>query len=139
MLSLYYGGVTFPVEFTLDTAIFRIKNFNPAYSTFSYRNTRYGMWFDEISGSGNKMYVEGGISDAEGDFVGMEFSILSTEYWTGNVTSGVDTFRKNKIVNSDGSDVTDTNKKNLNTNAHSAWIRNEISVNPDTFINFNII
>lgn len=139
MLGLYYGGLTYPVEFTLDTAIFRIKNFNPAYSTFSYRNSRYGMWFDGISGSGNKMYVEGGISDAEGDFVGMEFSILSTEYWRGNVTSGVNELHKNKIVNADGSEVTNENKKNLNTNAHTAWIRNEISVNPDTFINFSIV
>lgn len=137
MLSLYYGGFTLPIEFTLDTSIFRIKNFNPAYATNSYYSSRYRMWLDVSSGAGNKMYVEGGISDAEGDFIGMEFSILSTEYWRGNVTSGVNTLYKNKIVNSDGSEVTDANKKNLNTNAHSAWIRNEISVNPDTFINFS--
>lgn len=138
MLSLYYGGFTLPIEFTLDTSIFRIKNFNPAYATNSYYSSRYRMWLDASSGAGNKMYVEGGISDAEGDFIGMEFSILSTEYWRGNVTSGVNTLYKNKIVNSDGSEVTDANKKNLNTNAHSAWIRNEISVNPNTFINFSV-
>ena len=138
MLSLYYGGRTLPIEFTLDTAIFRIKNFNPAYATYSYYNTRTGMWFDAASGSGNKMYVEGGISATEGDFVGMEFSILSTEYWRGETTSGVNTFYKNKIVNSDGSEATDANKMNLNTKVHSAWIRNEISVNPDTFINFSV-
>lgn len=138
MLALYYGGVTLPIEFTLDTSIFRIKNFNPAYASNSAYSSRNGMWFDSSSGAGNKMYVEGGISDAEGDFIGMEFSILSTEYWRGETTSGVNTFYKNKIVNSDGSEVTDANKKNLNTNAHSAWIRNEISVNPDTFINFSV-
>lgn len=137
MLDLYYGGSTLPIEFTLDTAIFRIKNFNPAYAASSNYSSRPRMWFDSSSGSGNKMYVEGGISDAEGDFVGMEFSILSTEYWRSDVISGTGDFKKNKIVNSDGSEVTDTNKKNLNTNAHSAWIRNEISVNPDTFINFS--
>lgn len=137
MLYLYYGGVTYPIEFTLDTAIFRIKNFNPAYATYSYYSNRNGMWFDASSGSGNKMYVEGGISDTEGDFVGMQFSILSTEYWRGETTSGTNTFYKNKIVNSDGSEAKDTNKMNLNTKVHSAWIRNEISVNPDTFINFS--
>ena len=138
MLSLYYGGWTLPIEFTLDTAIFRIKNFNPAYATNSYYSTRNGMWFDKSSGSGNKMYVEGGISDTEGDFVGMEFSILSTEYWRGETTSGTNTLYKNKIVNSDGSEATDANKMNLNTKVHSAWIRNEISVRPDTFINFSV-
>lgn len=138
MLDLYYGGHTLPIEFTLDTSIFRIKNFNPAYATTSYYSTRNRMWFDDSSGSGNKMYVEGGISETEGDFVGMEFSILSTEYWRTEVTSGTGVYKKNKIVNSDGSEVTDANKKNLNTNAHSAWIRNEISVNPDTFINFSV-
>ena len=138
MLSLYYGGWTLPIEFTLDTAIFRIKNFNPAYATNSYYSTRNGMWFDKSSGSGNKMYVEGGISDTEGDFVGMEFSILLTEYWRGETTSGTNTLYKNKIVNSDGSEATDANKMNLNTKVHSAWIRNEISVNPDIFINFSV-
>lgn len=138
MLQLYYGGSTYPIEFTLDTSIFRIKNFNPAYATNSYYSSRHGMWFDSTSGAGNKMYIEGGISDTEGDFVGMEFSILSTEYWRSEVTSGSREYKKNKIVNSDGSEVTDANKKNLNTNAHSAWIRNEISVNPDTFINFSV-
>ena len=138
MLSLYYGGWTLPIEFTLDTAIFRIKNFNPAYATYSYYSTRNGMWFDASSGSGNKMYVEGGISATEGDFVGMEFSILSTEYWRGETTSGINTLYKNKIVNSDGSEATDANKMNLNTKVHSAWIRNEISVNPNTFINFSV-
>lgn len=138
MLQLCYGGSTFPIEFTLDTSIFRIKNFNPAYATNSYYSSRHGMWFDSTSGAGNKMYVEGGISDTEGDFVGMEFSILSTEYWRSEVTSGTGEYKKNKIVNSDGSEVTDANKKNLNTNAHSAWIRNEISVNPNTFINFSV-
>ena len=63
-LGLYYGGSTLPIEFTLDTAIFRIKNFNPEYATKSYYSSRYGMWFDLSSGSGNKMYVEGGISNA---------------------------------------------------------------------------
>lgn len=138
MLSLCYGGVTYPIEFTLDTVLFRIKNFNPAYAASSHYERRIGSWYDGESGSGNKMYVEGGISDAEGDFVGMEFSILSTEYWRGEVTSGTNKFQKNKIVNSDGSEVTDKNKKNLNTNAHIAWIRNEISVNPNTFINFSV-
>ena len=137
MLDLYNGGLTYPIEFTLDTAIFRIKNFNPVYASTSYYSNRHGKWFDVTSGSRNKMYVEGGVSDSEGDFVGMEFSILSTEYWRGNVTSGANTCNKNKIVNSDGSDVTNSNKKKLNTNAHSAWIRNEISVKPETFINFS--
>lgn len=137
MLDLYYGGSTLPIEFTLDTAIFRIKNFNPAYATNSYYSNRNTMWFDASSGSRNKMYVEGGISDAEGDFVGMQFSILSTEYWRGDVISGKEEYKKNKIVNSDGSEATDANKMNLNTKVHSAWIRNEISVNSGTFINFS--
>lgn len=137
MLDLTGQGRTIPIEFTLDTAIFRIKNFNPAYATNSYYSTRFGMWFDSTSGSGNRMYVEGGISENEGDFVGMEFSILSTEYWRSNVVSGNGVFNRYKIVNSDGSEIKDSDKENLNTRAHEAWILNEIDVNPGTFMTFS--
>lgn len=137
MLDLTGQGRTIPIEFTLDTAIFRIKNFNPAYATNSYYSTRYGMWFDITSGSGNRMYIEGGMSENEGDFVGMEFSILSTEYWRSNVVSGNGVFNRYKIVNSDGSEIKDSDKKNLNTRAHEAWILNEIDVNPGTFMTFS--
>ena len=137
MLDLTGQGRTIPIEFTLDTAIFRIKNFNPAYATNSYYSTRYGMWFDITSGAGNRMYIEGGISENRGDFVGMEFSILSTEYWRSNVVSGNGVFNRYKIVNSDGSEIKDSDKKNLNTRAHEAWILNEIDVNPGTFMTFS--
>lgn len=137
MLDLTGQGRTIPIEFTLDTAIFRIKNFNPAYATNSYYSTRFGMWFDITSGSGNRMYIEGGMSENEGDFVGMEFSILSTEYWRSNVVSGNGFFNRYKIVNSDNSEIKDSDKENLNTRAHQAWILNEIDANPGTFMTFS--
>lgn len=137
MLDLTGQGRTIPIEFTLDTAIFRIKNFNPAYATNSYYSTRNGMWFDGTSGSGNRMYIEGGISENEGDFVGMEFSILSTDYWRSNIVSGNGVFNRYKIVNSDGSEIKDSDKENLNTRAHEAWILNEIDSKPGTFMTFS--
>lgn len=137
MLDLTGRSRTIPIEFTLDTAIFRIKNFNPAYATNSYYSTRNGMWFDITSGSGNRMYIEGGMSENEGDFVGMEFSILSTDYWRSDVISGNGVFNRYKIVNSDGSELKDSDKKNLNTRAHEAWILNEIDANSGTFMTFS--
>lgn len=129
-------GIAIPIEFTLNTALFRITNFNPKYATYGGFNSRYGMWLDNPSGIGNKMYKEGELTENEGDFIGMQFTVYATEYWSGNVPSGDNTCYRCKIINADGSEVTDSNKKKLNTNAVSAWMNNEINVNPNTFIKF---
>lgn len=129
-------GLAIPIEFTLNTALFRITNFNPKYATYGGFNSRYGMWLDNTSGIGNKLYSEGELTENEGNFIGMQFTVYATEYWSGNVASGANTCYKCKIINADGSEVTNSNKKKLNTNAVSAWINNEINVNPNKFINF---
>ena len=135
LLDLFGGSQIFPNKFSINTELFCINNFVPNFNGSDMYNNRISFWYT----AGNdikdcKMLINGEQVSSAGRFVGLVFSIYSSDYYT--TYRNYYNYTRFKVVTSDGSDVDESFIKQANTKAQTSYFLDCIDNNSSEFIQF---
>lgn len=135
LLTLFGGSQIFPNKFAINTELFCIDNFVPNFNGTDTYNNRISFWYT----AGNdikdcKMLINGEQVSSSGRFVGLVFSIYSSDYYS--TYRNYYNYTRFKVVNSDGSDVDESFIKQANTKAQTSYFLDCIDNNSSEFIQF---
>lgn len=135
LLTFFGGSQIFPNKFSINTELFCINNFVPNFNGDDVYDNRISFWYT----AGNdikdcKMLINGEQVSSAGRFVGLVFSIYSSDYYT--TYRNYYNYTRFKVVNSDGSDVDESFIKQANTKAQTSYFLDRIDNNSSEFIHF---
>lgn len=125
----------FPNKFSINTELFCINNFVPNFNGSDAYDSRIPFWYtagQDIKDC--KMLINGEQVSSAGRFVGLVFSIYSSDYYVAH--RNYYNFTRLKVVNSDGSDVDESFIKQANTKAQTSYFLDRIDNNSSEFIQF---
>lgn len=135
LLTLFGWSQIFPNKFSINTELFCINNFVPNFNGSDIYNRRGSFWYT----AGNdikdcKMLINGEQVSSAGRFVGLVFSIYSSDYYS--AYRNYYSYTRFKVVNSDGSDVDESFIRHSNTKAQTSYFYDQIDNNSSEFIQF---
>ena len=132
LLTLFGGSEVFPNKFSINTELFCINNFVPNFNGSDVYDHRISSWYT----GGNdikdcKMLINREQVSSAGRFVGLVFSIYSSDYYT--TYRNYYNYTRFKVVNSD---VDESFIKQANTKAQTSYFLDQIDNNSSEFIQF---
>lgn len=124
----------FPNKFTVTTELFRIKDFDPRYTTWQQFDFGRSMWFDKGNTDQNTILKEGQNVSTKADCVVMNFSVMATDWWS--ASRNYFDYKQLKVVDSNGSEISNSTLRSLIATGVRKYLLHCIDDTPNDFITF---